>query len=165
MTVKTKALMSFNVRRCCPVCHNWLTKFSVAHHLCSPLAMNNALRFFLLFFIIIISTLQSTAVQRPLQLLAISLDLRLLAYSSCQLSCANCHSTSPEGVLQNVLLLFLLYWFWPIKKTCASADRTLIGWWKWWCFIIDIVIPPFCYWTPNSKQNFFWKTRILTKMT
>jgi hypothetical protein len=49
--------------------------------------------------VIIVSPLQSTAGHRPLQLLAISLDLRLLASSSCQPSCANHHSTWPEGVL------------------------------------------------------------------
>jgi hypothetical protein len=47
--------------------------------------------------IIIIRPLQ-TAGHRPLQYLAISLDLRL-ASSSCQPPCANRHSTWPEGVL------------------------------------------------------------------
>jgi hypothetical protein len=41
----------------------------------------------------------STAGHGPLQCLAISLDLRLLASSVCQPSCANRHSTWPEGVL------------------------------------------------------------------
>jgi hypothetical protein len=54
--------------------------------------------------IIIISPLQSTAGHRPLQLLAISLDLRLFAKSSCQPSCANRHCTWPEGVLHYVYL-------------------------------------------------------------
>jgi hypothetical protein len=49
--------------------------------------------------IIIISPLQSTAGHRPLQLLAILLDLRLHASSSCQPSWANRHSTWPKGVL------------------------------------------------------------------
>jgi hypothetical protein len=47
---------------------------------------------------IITSPLQSTAGHRPLQLLVISLDLRLLASSFCQPSCANPHSTWPGGV-------------------------------------------------------------------
>jgi hypothetical protein len=47
---------------------------------------------------------QSTAGHRPLQFLAISLDLRLLAFSYCQPSCANRHSTWPEGVLHYVFL-------------------------------------------------------------
>jgi hypothetical protein len=54
----------------------------------------------LLYIIIIISSSQSTAGRRFLQSLAILLDLRLLASSSRQLSCANRHSTWPEGVLQ-----------------------------------------------------------------
>jgi hypothetical protein len=54
--------------------------------------------------IIIISLSQSTAGHRPLQLLAISLDLRLLASSFYQPSCANRHSTWPEGVLRYVYL-------------------------------------------------------------
>jgi hypothetical protein len=33
---------------------------------------------------------------RPLQMFAISLDVRLRAFSSCQPSCANHHSTWPE---------------------------------------------------------------------
>jgi hypothetical protein len=41
---------------------------------------------------------------RSLQFLAISLDLRLLASSSCQSSCANRHYTWPEGVLHYVYL-------------------------------------------------------------
>jgi hypothetical protein len=53
--------------------------------------------------IIIISPLQSTAAHGLLQFLAISLDLRLLV-SSCQQSCANRHSTWPEGVLHYVYL-------------------------------------------------------------
>jgi hypothetical protein len=55
-------------------------------------------------FIIIISLLQPTAGHRPPQCLAISLDLRLLASSSCQPSCANRDSTCPEGVLHYVYL-------------------------------------------------------------
>jgi hypothetical protein len=51
----------------------------------------------IIIIIIIINLLQSTAWQRPLQCLAISLDLRLLASSSCQLSYANRHSTWPEA--------------------------------------------------------------------
>jgi hypothetical protein len=51
---------------------------------------------------IIISLLQSTVGHRPLQLVAISLDLRLLASSSSQPSCAIRHSTWPEGVLHYV---------------------------------------------------------------
>jgi hypothetical protein len=54
--------------------------------------------------IIIISLLQSTAGHRPLQCLAVALDLRLLASSSCQPSCANRHSIWPEGVLHYVYL-------------------------------------------------------------
>jgi hypothetical protein len=54
--------------------------------------------------IIIISSPQSTAGHRPLQFLAISLDLRLLASSSCKPSCANRLSTWPEGVLHFVYL-------------------------------------------------------------
>jgi hypothetical protein len=49
--------------------------------------------------IINISPLQSTAGHRPLRLLAISLDLRQRASSSCKPSWANHHSTWPEGVL------------------------------------------------------------------
>jgi nucleoside recognition membrane protein YjiH len=49
--------------------------------------------------IIIISRSQSTAEHRPLQLLTISFDLRLLASSFCLPSCVNRHSTWPEGVL------------------------------------------------------------------
>jgi hypothetical protein len=49
--------------------------------------------------IIIINPPQSTAGHRPLQLLTISLDLRLLASSSFQPSCTNRHFTWPEGVL------------------------------------------------------------------
>jgi hypothetical protein len=45
---------------------------------------------------------QPTAGHRPLQLLAISLNLRLLASSSRQPSCANRHSIWPEGVLHYV---------------------------------------------------------------
>jgi hypothetical protein len=55
-------------------------------------------------YIIIISLLQSTAGHRPLQCLAISLDLRLFASSSCQPSCANRRSTWPEDVLHYVYL-------------------------------------------------------------
>jgi hypothetical protein len=44
----------------------------------------------------------TTAGHRPLQCLAISLYLRLLASSSCQPSCANRHSTWLEGVLHYV---------------------------------------------------------------
>jgi hypothetical protein len=63
------------------------------------------IQFFQDTFIIIISPLQSTAGHTPLQFLAISLDLRLLASSSCQPSCANRHSTTgPEGVLRYVYL-------------------------------------------------------------
>jgi hypothetical protein len=43
--------------------------------------------------IIIISPLQSTAGHRPLQLRAISLDLRLFLLNSCQPSCAKHYST------------------------------------------------------------------------
>jgi hypothetical protein len=39
---------------------------------------------------------------KPLQLLAISLDLQLLASSSCHPSCTNHHSTWPEGFLHYV---------------------------------------------------------------
>jgi hypothetical protein len=42
--------------------------------------------------ITIISLSQSTAGHRPFQYPAISLDLRLLASSSCQPSCANPHT-------------------------------------------------------------------------
>jgi hypothetical protein len=52
--------------------------------------------------IIIISPQQSTAGHRPLQLLAIWLDLQLLVSSSRQPSRANRHSTWPEGVLHYV---------------------------------------------------------------
>jgi hypothetical protein len=55
-----------------------------------------------IFIIIIISPPQSTAGHRPLQLLAISLDLRLLESSSRQPSCANRHSTWREGGLHYV---------------------------------------------------------------
>jgi hypothetical protein len=58
----------------------------------------------LVFIIIIISLPQSTAGYRPLQCPTISLYLRLLASSSCQPSCANRHSTKPEGVLNYVYL-------------------------------------------------------------
>jgi hypothetical protein len=50
-------------------------------------------------FFIIISLLQSTV--RPLQYLAISLDLWLLASSSCLPSRASRHSTWPAGDLHN----------------------------------------------------------------
>jgi hypothetical protein len=53
---------------------------------------------------VMISPLQSTAGHKPLQFLAISLGLRLLASSSCQPSCINRHSTWPEGVLHYVYL-------------------------------------------------------------
>jgi hypothetical protein len=43
-----------------------------------------------------------TGGHRPLQLLAITLDLRLLASSPCQPSCAIRHSTWSEGVLHYV---------------------------------------------------------------
>jgi hypothetical protein len=56
----------------------------------------------LFIIIIIITLLQSTAGHRPLQLLAISLDLRLLASSSSQPFCANRHSTWPVVVLHYV---------------------------------------------------------------
>jgi hypothetical protein len=49
------------------------------------------------FIIIIISPLQSTAGHKRLQLLAIPLDLRLHASSSCQPSCINRHFTWLEG--------------------------------------------------------------------
>jgi hypothetical protein len=52
--------------------------------------------------VLIISPPQSTAGHRLLQLLALSFDLRLLASSSRQPSCANRHSTWPEGVLHYV---------------------------------------------------------------
>jgi hypothetical protein len=54
--------------------------------------------------IIITISPQFTAGHRPLQYPAISLDLRLLASSSCQPSCANRHSTWPESVLHYVYL-------------------------------------------------------------
>jgi hypothetical protein len=54
--------------------------------------------------IIIISLLQSTVGHKPLQCLAISLDLRLLASSFCQPSYASLYSTWPEGVLHYVYL-------------------------------------------------------------
>jgi hypothetical protein len=52
--------------------------------------------------IIIISLLQSTAGHRPLQFLAISFSLWLLASRPCQPSCANIHSIWPEGVIHYV---------------------------------------------------------------
>jgi hypothetical protein len=64
----------------------------------------NHITYFCIYVIIIISPLQSTAGHRPLQLLAIWFDLRLLASSSRQPSCANRHSTWPEGVLHYVYL-------------------------------------------------------------
>jgi hypothetical protein len=63
--------------------------------------------------IIIICPLQSTAGHRPLQFLAISLDLRLIASSSCQPFCANRHSTWPEGVLHYVCRSLLQNSFTP----------------------------------------------------
>jgi hypothetical protein len=54
------------------------------------------------FVIIIISPPQSTAGHRPLQFLAIALDPRLLASSSCQPSFANRHFTWLEDVLHYV---------------------------------------------------------------
>jgi hypothetical protein len=63
---------------------------------------NSSSRIVLAGVIIIISLLQSTAGHRTLQCLAISLDLRILASISCQPSCANRHSTWPEGVLHYV---------------------------------------------------------------
>jgi hypothetical protein len=51
---------------------------------------------------IIISPPQSSAGHSPLLLFAISLDLQLLASSSCHPYCANRHSTRPEGVLHYV---------------------------------------------------------------
>jgi hypothetical protein len=56
----------------------------------------------LLMHYIIINPLQSTAGHRPLQFLAIPLDFRLLASSSCQPSCANGYSIWPEDVLHYV---------------------------------------------------------------
>jgi hypothetical protein len=50
----------------------------------------------------IICPLQSTAGHKTLQLVAISLELRLLASRYCQVSCANHHSTWPEGDLHYV---------------------------------------------------------------
>jgi hypothetical protein len=44
----------------------------------------------------------TTAGHRPLQLLAFSLDLRLLASSYCQPFCTNHHSIWPEGFLHYV---------------------------------------------------------------
>jgi hypothetical protein len=57
-----------------------------------------------LIIIIIIIPSQSTAGHRPLQVLAISLDPRPLASSSCQPSCASRYSTWPQGVLNYVYL-------------------------------------------------------------
>jgi hypothetical protein len=54
--------------------------------------------------IIIIILLQFTAGHKPLQSLAISLDLGLLASSSCQPSSANRLSTWLEGVIHYVYL-------------------------------------------------------------
>jgi hypothetical protein len=58
----------------------------------------------LLDIIIIISLSQSTAGHMLLQYPAISLDLRLLASSSCQPSCANRLSTWPDDVLRYLYL-------------------------------------------------------------
>jgi hypothetical protein len=71
--------------------------------------------------IIIISPLQSTAGHRPLQRLAISLDPRLLASSSCQPSCTNRHSTLPEGVLHYVYLDVVSS---PEQTSSQAADKT-----------------------------------------
>jgi hypothetical protein len=51
--------------------------------------------------IIIINSLQATAGHRLLQRFAVSLDLRLLASSCCQLFCAN-RPSWPEGILHNI---------------------------------------------------------------
>jgi hypothetical protein len=58
----------------------------------------------MMMIIVNISLPQSTAEHKPLQSLAISLDLRLLASSYCQSSFANRHSTWPEGVLHYAYL-------------------------------------------------------------
>jgi hypothetical protein len=58
----------------------------------------------IIIIIIIISLPQSTAGHRPLQSLAISLDLLLLTSSSCQPSSANRYSTWSEGILHYVYL-------------------------------------------------------------
>jgi hypothetical protein len=76
----------------------------------SPLLANDWTKLLILSDkIIIIGPLQSTAGYRLLQLLAILLDLRLLASSSCQPSCANHHSNWPEGVL-HYLYRMIKYW-------------------------------------------------------
>jgi hypothetical protein len=56
----------------------------------------------LLKIIIIINQLQSTDGHWPLQLLAISLDLGLLASNSYQPSCANLPLNWPEGILHYI---------------------------------------------------------------
>jgi hypothetical protein len=76
--------------------------FCAKEELCRKTVMPNEVCQMII--IIIISLSQSTAGHRPLQLLAISLDLRLLASSSHQPSCVNRHSTWPEGVLRYVYL-------------------------------------------------------------
>jgi ABC-type polysaccharide transport system permease subunit len=56
--------------------------------------------YFVDLIIIIVSLLQSTAGHRPFLSFAISLDLRLLASSSCQQTCANRHSTSTPDLIK-----------------------------------------------------------------
>jgi hypothetical protein len=56
------------------------------------LCKNSAYWVIITIIIIIISPLQSSTGHKPLQMLAIALDLRLLASCSCQPSCANRHS-------------------------------------------------------------------------
>jgi hypothetical protein len=78
---------------------------------------------FYIMAVIIISLSQSTARRRSLQLLDISLDLRLLASRSCQSFCANRHSTWPEDVLHYVYRDSLQSSFTPtvVRSTADTA--------------------------------------------
>jgi hypothetical protein len=75
---------------------------------------------------------------RPLQLLAISLELRLLASSSCQPSCANRHSTWLEGVLHYVYRDAVSTPVFVYPSGCrfygwyGQSTATVMGWWWWW---------------------------------
>jgi hypothetical protein len=95
--------------------------------------------------IIIISLPQSTAGHRPLQSLAISLDLRLLASSSCQLSCAN-RRLSARWLKRTVLLSHTLY-----RHRGSHRHPSYPNSWEddnWWKF--------------NQTTTYIWEGDVLT---
>jgi hypothetical protein len=115
-----------------------------------------------------------TVGHRPLQCLAISLDLRLLASSSCQPSCANRHSTWPEGVLHYVYLdavstpelvypIGYRFYGWYGQPTATSACRCRIVPLHRWTLVTCIIGSRHCHvkWQYCSNQKFiahFWAT-------